>query len=109
MSIWLVMRTNDGGERPFLLEKVRTIVGRETRCDVRIAVPTVDDRHCELVLDGDQVTIRDLGSSTGTLHNGSPVEQAVLAHDDTVTVGPVTFVVRVEPGPAPKGAAAPEV
>ena len=99
MTIWLVMRTSDGGERPFRLEKVRTIVGRETRCDVRIAVPAVADRHCELIVDGEQVTIRDLGSASGTLHNGSPVEQAVLAHDDTVTVGPVTFVVRVEPGP----------
>ncbi len=94
MSIWLVMRTADGGERPFPLEKPRTVIGRDTRCDVRIALPAVDDRHCELIHDGQNLKLNDLGSTTGTFHNGTRVKQAVVAPRDTLTVGPVTFEVR---------------
>ena len=94
MSIWLVMRTADGVERPFPLEKPRTVIGRDTRCDVRIALPAVDDRHCELIHDGQNLKLNDLGSTTGTFHNGTRVKQAVVAPRDTLTVGPVTFEVR---------------
>ncbi|MHC4447561.1 MAG: FHA domain-containing protein, partial [Planctomycetota bacterium] len=79
MSIWLIMRTADGTERPFPLAKPRTVIGRDTRCDVRIALPAVDDRHCELIHDGKNLTLNDLGSTTGTFHNGARVEQAVVA------------------------------
>ncbi len=98
MSIWLVMRTADGVERPFPLEKPRTVIGRDTHCDVRIALPAVDGRHCELIHDGQILTLNDLGSTTGTFHNGIRVEQAVVAPRDTVTVGPVTFEVREQRG-----------
>ena len=98
MSIWLVMRTADGVERPFPIEKPRTVIGRDTRCDVRIALPAVDDRHCELIHDGQNLTLNDLGSTTGTFHNGTRVKQAVVAPRDTLTVGPVTFEVREQRG-----------
>ncbi len=98
MSIWLVMRTADGVERPFPLEKPRTVIGRNSRCDVRIALSSVDDRHCELIQDGQNLKLKDLGSSTGTFHNGIRVEQAVVAPRDTLTVGPVTFEVREHRG-----------
>ncbi len=94
MSIWLVMRTADGVERPFPIERPRTVIGRDTRCDVRIALPVVDDRHCEHIHDGQNLKLNDLGSTTGTFHNGTRVKQAVVAPRDTLTVGPVTFEVR---------------
>ena len=36
----------------------------------------------------------DLGSEEGTLHNGNRVDKAVLADQDRLTVGPVTFEIR---------------
>lgn len=95
MSFWLVMRTSDGNERPFAVRESRTVIGRESRCDVRIAVPSVADRHCEIVLDGSHLTLKDLDSDGGTFVNGQRVRDARLGHADQLRIGPVTFEVRV--------------
>ena len=58
-------------------------------------MPTVANSHCELVLSEDELQLTDLGSPAGTLRNGRRVEQAVLAHSDRLTVGTITFEVRV--------------
>jgi hypothetical protein len=98
MSIWLVMQATDGRERRFAV-KSNTVIGRETTCDVRVPVPTVGLKHCQLLINGDELKLIDLHSSErGTFHNGNRVEQAVLANEDKVTVGPVTFTVRVDDG-----------
>ena len=97
MTMCLAMTTTDGDERTFPLARERTVVGRDTRCDLRLAVPSVAPEHCEIVVDGNVLVLKDLDSDTGTFHNGEKVKQAVLADQDTVTVGPVTFVVRTNP------------
>ena len=94
MSKCLAMAITDGGERRFPLSPVRTVLGRDSRCDLRVALPSVAKEHCEIKMDGDTLTLRDLNSPTGTFHNGTRVKYADLATDDRVTVGPVTFVVR---------------
>lgn len=96
MSIWLVMKTADGKERPFPLKKTRTVIGRETKCDVRIAVSSVSSRHCEIELVDEALQLTDLNSAHGTFHNGDRIQKAILADSDTVTIGPVTFVVKID-------------
>lgn len=104
MSIWLVMQATDGRERSFAVNKPCTVIGRETTCDVRVPVPTVSQKHCEIRFDGGEIKLLDLHSDRGTFHNGNRVDQAVLAHEDKVTIGPVTFVVRVmKDGQLPDG------
>ena len=95
MGVWLVMKTADGIDRPFQIEKPRTVIGRETRCDVRIPVSAVSKKHCEIRLHDGELSLTDLDSDSGTFHNGDRVNKAKLSNDDTLTVGPVTFVVRV--------------
>ncbi|MBT8485436.1 MAG: FHA domain-containing protein [Phycisphaerae bacterium] len=105
MSYWLVMKTADAGERPFPISKERTVIGRGPRSDLRIAMPTVAQRHCELILRKDELQLTDLGSDEGTLRNGHRVEHAKLGHSDQLTVGPITFEVRVtreSPGALPE-------
>lgn len=92
-KIWLVMRTGSSGQRSFPLRHPRTVIGRETRCDVRIAVPAVAAQHCEIKIDEEGLRVRDLGSVTGTYLNGERVETAALRFSDMLTVGPVTFEV----------------
>lgn len=94
MDFSLVMKLTDGTERRFPLNKTRTLIGRETRCHVRIALPNVAEKHCEIVLDNGELQLSDLGSELGTLVNGSPVQKTVLDHADELTVGPVTFHVQ---------------
>lgn len=94
MRVWLAMVTADGGERPFPLSRRRVVIGRDTHCDLRIALPSVAKNHCEVVVEKDALRLSDLGSHTGTFHNGARVQQAILSPDDRLTVGPITFVVR---------------
>ncbi len=94
MTIWLAMKTADGDERSFPLTKRRTIIGRDSRCDLRIAVPSVAEKHCEILLNGDVAEVHDLDSSTGTFRNGDRVDRAILDVNDRLTIGPATFVLR---------------
>lgn len=94
MTIWLAMTTADGDERSFPLTKRRTVIGRDSRCDLRIAVPTVAEQHCEILLDGEIAEVHDLDSYTGTFRNGDRVDRAILDVNDRLTIGPTTFVLR---------------
>ena len=96
MRMCLAMETADGGERRFPITTDRLVLGRDTRCDLRLSLPTVSLRHCEIVVDGNTMRLNDLGSVTGTFHNGERVLQAELAADDRVTIGPVTFILRTD-------------
>ena len=94
MGICLAMAITDGGERRFPLSNTCTVLGRDSRCDLRVSLPSVALQHCEIKMEGETLTLRDLGSPTGTFHNGTKVQFAKLAPNDRLTVGPVTFVVR---------------
>jgi pSer/pThr/pTyr-binding forkhead associated (FHA) protein len=96
MSVWLVMQASDGNERTFAVAKPRMVIGRETTCDVRVPVPSVSDKHCQITFDGSELKLVDLHSDRGTYHNGTRVQEAVLCHEDRLTIGPVTFVVRMK-------------
>jgi pSer/pThr/pTyr-binding forkhead associated (FHA) protein len=95
MSIWLVMQSTDGVERQFAVRKNQTVIGRETTCDVRIPVPAVSQKHCRLTLDGNALRLTDLDSTNGTFHNGNRVKEAELSPEDKLTIGPVTFIIRI--------------
>ncbi len=96
MGISLAMEIAGGGERLFPLNRPVMVLGRDSRCDLRVALPSVDEQHCEFMIHEGTVRFKDLGSGTGTFHNGTRVKQADLVHDDRLTIGPVTFVVRLD-------------
>ncbi len=43
-----------------------TLVGREPWCDLTLTDPVVSGQHCELIVDGSVVRVRDLASTNGT-------------------------------------------
>lgn len=90
----------DGTSRELPLEREMTVIGRDEHARLRIPVPQVSRKHCEVVVKDPKVQVRDLGSSNGTYVNGRKVREADLAPGDLVTVGPVVFVVKIngEPG-----------
>ena len=78
------------------------VVGRGKECQLRIPVADVSRRHCQFTLDGERLLIRDLGSSNGTqlADRTIPTGKDVLLSDgDTVTVGPVQFIVHISAAP----------
>lgn len=74
-----------------------SIVGRDTSCDVRVPLPEISRRHCQIVVDDEGLTIRDLGSSNGTFVNYEPITEETRVHaGDVVSLGPLTFVARID-------------
>lgn len=69
------------------------VFGRDTTCDIKVSDPLVSRRHCEVMLDGETIRLKDLGSSNATFVNGDPVKQAVLRAGDEIAVGSAIFLV----------------
>ena len=101
MDVVLVMFKDDE-QREFPLASKKVILGRRPDCDLRIPTRDVSRRHCEIG-PGEkrsELVVRDLGSSNGTFVNDKRVAEAKLKPGDRLTVGPVTFVVRINGEPA---------
>ncbi len=100
MQVVLVMFRPQGDRRSFSLTRDLTIIGRREDCDFRIPLGEISRKHCRLIKDTDALRIEDLGSSNGTYHNGTRVQEAVLQPGDTLQVGSVVFVVQIDGVPA---------
>ncbi|MEX0718722.1 MAG: FHA domain-containing protein [Planctomycetaceae bacterium] len=75
------------------------VIGRGKECNLRIASNLVSRQHCRIVLGGERVFVRDLGSSNGTYLAGTrlPREQDVLLPPGAeLSIGGVTFVVQYD-------------
>jgi pSer/pThr/pTyr-binding forkhead associated (FHA) protein len=72
------------------------VFGRGQECHVRPDSPTVSRQHCLLRVEADRVHIRDLGSTNGTLVNGTlVVGERALADGDLIAIGPLVLQFRV--------------
>jgi pSer/pThr/pTyr-binding forkhead associated (FHA) protein len=66
--------------------------GRGPECDVRANSDLVSRQHCLLHVTEDAASIRDLGSTNGTLVNGQLVRAVrPLANGDTLEIGPLVL------------------
>src|SRR5580704_3094620 len=82
----------------------KTTIGRVEDNTFQIAQPSVSSHHCEVLLRGNDVVIKDLNSTNGTFINGQPVTgEAVLKPGQVLRLGEVE--IRLESG-APAAAAA---
>lgn len=87
----------------FELKSEKTTVGRVEDNSFQLAVGSVSSHHCELILQGNDVLVRDLNSTNGTFVNGQQVtKEAVLKPGQTLKLGQVEM--RLENG-APAAAA----
>lgn len=63
------------------------IIGRAADVDCQFDDGELSRRHCRLVCDGEALWIEDLGSTNGTLVNGTLVERTRLFDGDHVRIG----------------------
>ena len=94
MNVELIMRRLDGRTRAFPLGQERVFLGRDSRCDVRIPLPSIAPRQCEIELRQEQLILRNLGPTRCTRVNGSDIDAIELHEGDEVDIGPVHFTVR---------------
>ena len=64
--------------RNYELKAEKTTVGRVSDNAFEIPEASVSSHHAELTLRGNDVLVKDLGSTNGTFINGEKIEEAVL-------------------------------
>lgn len=85
----LVLLTEGFTGRSFELKADRSTVGRLEDNNFQIPAPSVSSHHCEVLLRGNDVVIKDLDSTNGTFINGEQVTEQVLAVGQTVRFGSI--------------------
>jgi hypothetical protein len=73
--------------RRFSVDDRPLVIGRLPECDVVLNDPNVSRRHAEIVLQGGEAVLRDLGSTNGCKVNGAHVSSVVLADGDEIIIG----------------------
>lgn len=85
--------------REFNLDAPVITLGRRDENDIVIKDPTISRKHAEIRQDGDDLILRDNGSTSGTMVNGSPLTgEHRLRDGDTIIIGSnATFIVQMHP------------
>jgi pSer/pThr/pTyr-binding forkhead associated (FHA) protein len=83
----------------------RTTVGRVEDNAVQIPEPSVSSHHCEILLRGKDVVVRDLNSTNGTFINNEKVTESVLKPGQVLRLGQIEM--RLENGAPPASARKP--
>src|ERR1039458_5603761 len=108
----LVILTQGLTGRAHELNVDRTTIGRVEDNTFQIAESSVSSHHCEVLLRGSDVVIKDLNSTNGTFINGEPITESVLKPGQTLRLGQVELKLETEkaasaPASAPAAAPAP--
>src|SRR5437016_6370426 len=94
----------------------KTTIGRVEDNTFQIAEPSVSSHHCEVLLRGSEVVVRDLNSTNGTFINGEKVTETVIKPGQVLRLGQIEIRLETEasgaasappPAAAPSPAAAP--
>lgn len=88
--------------RTYDLKVDRTTVGRVEDNAFEIPEASVSSHHCEILLRGKEVVVKDLNSTNGTFINGEKITEATLKPGQILRLG--TVEMRLEAG---EGATAP--
>ncbi len=88
MSLQLVVIAGPDTGRTFLLHAgADLMLGRGARAYYQLNDPRVSRNHCQILKDGDKVTVVCAGGSGGTFVNGKPIERQALKLGDVLQVG----------------------
>ncbi len=67
----------------------KTTIGRVEDNTFQIAEPSVSSHHCEILLRGTDVVVRDLNSTNGSYINGEKVSESVLKPGQILRLGQI--------------------
>jgi pSer/pThr/pTyr-binding forkhead associated (FHA) protein len=86
------------------LKADKTTIGRVEDNTFQIVEPSVSSHHCEVLLRGGAVVVRDLNSTNGTYISGEKVTESVLKTNQILRLGQIELRLETD---APAGPAAP--
>jgi transcriptional regulator with GAF, ATPase, and Fis domain len=76
-------------------------IGRESTNSICLEDTSVSPCHCRIACESGSCVLTDLGSESGTLVNGIPIKQRLLAPGDQIVVGSSLFIFEVDRCTAP--------
>jgi predicted component of type VI protein secretion system len=79
----------------------KTTIGRVDDNTFQIAEASISSHHCEVLLRGSEVVVKDLNSTNGTFINGEKVSETVLKPGQTLRLGQVEIRLETDGAPAP--------
>src|SRR5678815_3008098 len=77
----------------------KTTVGRVEDNTFQIAEPSVSSHHCEVLLRGAEVIVRDLESTNGTFINGEKISERELKPGQVLRLGQVEMRLEADTTP----------
>ena len=99
----LVLLTEGFTGRSFEIKSDRNTVGRLEDNTFQIPAPSVSSHHCEILLAGEELTIRDLDSTNGCYINGEQITEGTIKPGEIVRFGAIEARFEKSPGPATSG------
>jgi pSer/pThr/pTyr-binding forkhead associated (FHA) protein len=82
------------------LKVEKTTIGRVEDNTFQIAEPSVSSHHCEVLLRGAEVVVKDLNSTNGSFIGGERITEAVLKPGQTLRLGQIELRLDAESGQA---------
>lgn len=73
--------------KEFVVNKEAVTIGRKHENDIQLNDLTVSGRHALITEKNGSTVVEDLGSTNGTLLNGSHINKATLQHGNVIQVG----------------------
>jgi diguanylate cyclase (GGDEF)-like protein len=89
---YLIVLAGSAVGEMYKIGQERTIIGRGGKAQIRLIDDGISREHAEIVVDGGEVILRDLGSTNGTFCNGVKVDSRALADGDKILVGSTTIL-----------------
>src|SRR5687768_17104093 len=88
----LIVQDGTKPQLRFELDGDRSIVGRHPDCDLVIESALVSRRHFQIIREGAQYYVEDLGSRLGLFLNDEPLKvRQLLEHGDLLRAGDTVF------------------
>jgi diguanylate cyclase (GGDEF)-like protein len=76
----------------YKIEGEKTVIGRGQRAQIRLFDDGISREHAQVLIEGSQIILQDLGSTNGTYCNGLRVDKKELADGDKILVGSTTIL-----------------
>src|SRR5438132_101114 len=101
----LIIKYPDRAPEHFALNRLRSTIGRSARNDLCIPDPFASRVHAEVLHEGDEYFLQDLGSANGTLYNGTIVDATTpLTRGGRIQIGETEIIFNDGPYPLSSGA-----
>lgn len=92
MDVMVVIVDGKDIGREFPITKAKVVVGREGgNADIQVEDAGISRQHAEIALEKTNWYLKDLGSTNGTLKNGTKIVRSTLRHGEKFKIGETTM------------------